>query len=117
MNGSSNKLVGFQIKFALIVGLLVSLSWTHPVNEEKTALSVKDKAVKTEELIDPVPVVEKDSVNGGQLRFPPFDNNGNGFFEKFGEKFRNKWNSPKTTTTTTTTTTTKAPEHKMYKFD
>ncbi|XP_041630471.1 uncharacterized protein [Drosophila kikkawai] len=95
MNGLSNKLVGL----ALIVGLLVSLAWTLPVDEEKTSLSPKDDAVN----VEPVPVAEEYSVNGGQLRFPPFNNNGTGFFEKFGEKFRNKW------TTSTTTSTRKPP--------
>ncbi|KAH8242958.1 hypothetical protein KR032_003422 [Drosophila birchii] len=100
MDGSSNKFVGCQIKFALIVGLLMSLAWTLPVDEEKTSLSAKDDAVNA----DAAPVVEEIAENGGQLRFPPFNNNnGTGFFEKFGEKFRNKWSSPKTTTTPPTT--------------
>ncbi|XP_037729588.1 uncharacterized protein LOC119560290 [Drosophila subpulchrella] len=107
MNGLSNKLFGCQIKFALIVGLLVSLAWALPVEDEKTSLAVKDDAGNTAEIIEAAPVVE-DGGSLGQLRFPPFsNNNGTGFFERFGEKFRNK-----RTTTTTTTTTTAAPSGK-----
>ncbi|XP_041673729.1 uncharacterized protein LOC121529798 [Drosophila eugracilis] len=97
MNGFSNKLIGCQIKFALIVGLLVSLAWTLPVDNEKSPLPAEEDDVTTEEFIEAAPVVEE-AGNLGQLRFPPFDNNGTGFFERFGERFRNKW----TTTTTTT---------------
>ncbi|XP_044312928.1 uncharacterized protein LOC123037216 [Drosophila rhopaloa] len=100
MNGSSNKLIGCQIKIALIVGLLVSLALALPVDDEKKTLPAKDEAVN----IEAAPVVEV-SEDLGLLRFPPFNNNGTGFFERFGEKFRNKW----TTTTTTTTKPTKTP--------
>ncbi|KAH8344347.1 hypothetical protein KR084_010090 [Drosophila pseudotakahashii] len=106
MNGLSNKLFGCQIKFALIVGLLVSLAWALPVEDEKTSLPAKEDAVNNEEPIEAAPVVE-DAENLGQLRFPPFNNNGTGFFERFGEKFRNK-----RTTTTTTTRATKPPAGK-----
>ncbi|EDW55081.1 GM10878 [Drosophila sechellia] len=98
MNGLSNKLIGCQIKFALIVGLLVSLAWTLPVEDDGKPLSTEIDAVNTEQPIEAAPVVEE-AENVGQLRFPPFNNNGTKLFERFGEKFRNKW----TTTTTTTT--------------
>ncbi|KAH8382594.1 hypothetical protein KR009_004230, partial [Drosophila setifemur] len=106
-----NKLFGCQIKIALIVGLLVSLAWSLPVDKEETSVPVKDEvAATTEEFIESVPVIEEAANNNGELRFPPFDNNGTGFFDRFGEKFRNKWTT--STTTTTTTTTTAAPAGK-----
>ncbi|XP_043656241.1 uncharacterized protein LOC122622111 [Drosophila teissieri] len=100
MNTLSNKLIGCQIKFALIVGLLVSLAWALPVEDDRNPLPTEINAVNTEQPIEAAPVVEK-AENAVQLRFPPFNNNGTTFFERFGEKFRNKW-------TTTTTTTTKS---------
>ncbi|KAH8294721.1 hypothetical protein KR018_002189 [Drosophila ironensis] len=103
MNGLSCKLIGCQIKIALVVGLLVSLAWSLPVENSETLTSVEGGSADAEEFVEGVPVIEETS-SVGQLRFPPFNNNGTGFFERFGEKFRNKW-----TSSTTTTTTTKAP--------
>uniref|UniRef100_B3NYN2 GG13237 n=1 Tax=Drosophila erecta TaxID=7220 RepID=B3NYN2_DROER len=95
MNALSNKLIGCQIKFALIVGLLVSLAWALPVEDDRKTLTTQNNAVNTQQPIEAAPVVEE-AENVGQLRFPPFDNNGGKFFERFGEKFRSKW-TPSTT--------------------
>ncbi|XP_044571531.1 uncharacterized protein LOC123257262 [Drosophila ananassae] len=112
MNGLSSKLFGCHIYFALTIALLMSLAWTLPVENKETTVTFQDETTNTEEFIEGVPVIEESS-NHGQLRFPPFNNNeSGGFFERFGEKFRNKWNPSSTTTTTTTTTTTRAPAGK-----
>ncbi|EDW24293.1 GL24069 [Drosophila persimilis] len=112
MNGISKNLAGgCLIKTALIVGLLVSLASTLPVTEEQSstaATNVSAPSIQTtEKLAEGAELVDGPLDAAGQLRFPP-DGNG-GFFQKFGQRLKNKKTTTTTTTTTTTSSTTQPP--------